>query len=348
MGIDYLSSRQASALHSLILEEHIASALAPLARQTLESGSPSQTREVWTEAWDKVLTEMSTPALGRPYQDVSTLGIVTGLLRRVEVAAVKLQITPLEQSVIGTLGEASLNAFNASFFGATSLIVVQSHLMILIHLLAKSLCQCIAVRTPDGGLRVGVRPSAEQFLLGTQRLAELIRAIRDHRDPSAAPFHMVPPGWFLWRPVHSIVESIELFIIGHEYAHLLADHGKPFFVQMTEMSATDVEHGADLFAQVVLLTDANPTDLYLSAVSPLLFFKALGLMERDSILPKAKDHPASAARLEFLLECLAFLSTTPVPRKVLSDLIGVWSNIDGLINEAWAAARELSLEAPRE
>jgi hypothetical protein len=344
LGIDYLSSRQASAPHSLILEENIASILGSVARQTLESVAPSQTGEVWTEAWDKVLTEMSTPALGRPYQDVSTLAIVTGLLRRVEAAAVKLQITPLEQSVIGTLGEASLNAFNASFFGATSLIVVHSHLMVFIHLLAKSLCQCIAVRTPDGGLRVGVRPSPEQFSLGTRRLAELIRAIRDHRDPNAAPFHMVPRGWFLWRPVHSIVESIELFIIGHEYAHLLADHGKPFFVQMSEMSAKDVEHGADFFAQVVLLTDAKPTDLYLSVVSPLLFFKSLGLMERDSILPNVKDHPASTDRLEFLLECLAFLSKNPVPRKVLGDLIGVWSNIDSLLNEAWAAALKLSLK----
>ncbi|HXD31000.1 MAG TPA: hypothetical protein VN643_07785 [Pyrinomonadaceae bacterium] len=285
---------------------------------------------------------MSTPASGRPHQDVSTLAIMTNLLRRVESATSRLEITPLEDSVIGTLGETSLNAFNASFFGATSLIAVHSHLMVFIQLLAKSVCQCISDRTPDGGLRIGVRPPAEQFLLGTQHLSELIQAIRDRRDPTSAPVHIAAPGWYLWRPVHSIVDSIELFIVGHEYAHLLMDHREPFFVATLpdKMTGQDVEHIADFFAQIVLLSDANATDLYLAVVSPLLFFKSLALMERDSILPYPKEHPASSERLAFLLESLAFLATTPAPRKILQDLLGVWSNIDGLLEEAWAVAME--------
>jgi hypothetical protein len=349
LGLEYLARLQARASHSLILDPVRAEAVLSLSQKMMEyENVPLETRETWAEAFEYSVHRMSTSVADRPDQDVATLEIVTGLLNRVESAASTLEVKTLDHSVIGTLGEESLSAFSFSFFRATALIGVPAHLMVFVHLLAKAICECISVKTNDGGIRIGVQPPAKQLTNGTHRLAELIRAIRDHRNPMAAPINVPPPGWFLWRPVHSIVECIELFIIAHEYAHLLMNHGEVMFTpqQGDATSGQDEEHSADVFAQIILLADAARSDLYFAVLSPLLLFKSLALMERHSILPPPRDHPSSDERLQTLLQSLEALATFPSERKPIKDMLGVWSNVERLLDEAWSwAIQSLSADS---
>jgi len=311
-------------------------------RSIEQTGDEDKTRSLWADAWNNSLDRMSTPVAGQPDQDVATFEITTRLLKRVEDAALRLEVKPLDNSVIGTLAERSINAFNTSFFGTTSLIVVHSHLLIFIHLLAKAICLCISAKAPEGILQIGVKPPRKQLSEGTQRLSELLCAMRDHRDPAAALAYIAPVGWFLWHPVYSIVDCMELFVVAHEYAHLLMTKGEGIFSPeyLNATSPHDEEHSADLFAQVTVIADANPADIYLAVLSPLLLFKSLALMEQESILPPAEGHPASSQRLELLVQSLTLLATRPTPRTPLLDMVGVWSNVERLLEDAWAMAVE--------
>ena len=118
-------------------------------------------------------------------------------------------------------------------------------------------------------------------------------------------------------------------------------HGKVMFtpVDVERTSHHLEEYSADLYAHIILLTDADTvTDLYFAVLSPLVLFKFLALMERDSVLPAPAEHPLSAERLLGLLDGLKVLSTYPSERQPLKQMLGVWSNLEPLLEKAWSPA----------
>src|SRR5207237_1406081 len=100
-----------------------------------------------------------------PHQDQLTHEVVSDLLQRIETACAKLRIATLSGTVVGTLNDTSINAFNASFFGAASLIVIHTHTIVFVWLLVKCVLPAIATTTPgsETTLNLGMQPMPEQL-----------------------------------------------------------------------------------------------------------------------------------------------------------------------------------------
>jgi len=321
VGRAWLSAQQAKSPHTLAVARLHRDALQNVLKSVPKPSDPVDA--AWLQAFERTARRLAEPSADLPHQDSAMFGILSGMVAEVETVAVALGFPRLPATVIGTLDENSLNAFNASFFGTTSVIVVQRRMMLFVHLLMKAVCLCTIVLEPKK-LVLGRRPEAEQFAEGIGRLRELASAIRTDGGIGSIPPNLSPPGWPLMPAAAQLLHSIELFIVAHEYGHLLMARGVRLFDPESNAPTLDEEHEADFFALLVVLKTVDPKNPVLHALAPLVFFRMLQLMENASLLPTPRNHPSSAERFEFLLQILTLLLSKGQPKQVLK-LWKIWS-----------------------
>lgn len=339
IGLDYLASRQSK----------VNLPISPFAKilgseiKRMISDVPNGSDHDWMRAWVDAIDRMADAVPGLPLQDAGTHGIVTRLLRRVDKSCSKLGINPLEETVVGTLGEKGVNAFNASFFGTTSLIVIHEETLIFVLLLAKCLIPMFTVASPSEGISFGAAPPETQFAEAVQRFRELITAMKEHRSPRRAPRYIPPPSWPLHPVVWILIRNIELFVLAHEYGHLIIDRNDGAFLpgSLQPTSPVDSEYVADMFAYLVLVADSDEKTFVFACFAPMMLFKFLTLLESNGYLPEPEGHPLSEKRLENLLAVFELLAGNTDPKKKLKELMFVWKSIERQIDLAWISAVEL-------
>jgi hypothetical protein len=336
IGREYLASQQSK----------LNLPISPLAKRlsstinSIISDVPDEQSRDWLRAWANALERMANTVPGLPDQDAGTYGIVADLLHRVDRSCRKAGITPLEGTVVGTLKEKGVNAFNASFFGTTSLIVVHEETLIFVLLLAKCLVPTFTVVSQSKGISFGAVPPEGQFTEAVKRLRELITAMKEHRSPSRAPKYVPPPSWPLHPIVWKLIRAIELFILSHEYGHLVIDRGDGSFLPeaFRPTSSVDSEYHADIFAYMILVADSDEKSFFFVCFAPMMLFKFLALMESKGYSSEPEEHPQSEKRLKNLLDVYYLLTENADPR--FKELLSVWNSIERQIDRAWISAIE--------
>ncbi|XXY13605.1 hypothetical protein WME88_35665 [Sorangium sp. So ce216] len=336
IGREYLSSRQAA----LPLPTRLnATKFNTLLRTATASIKLDDTTRAWMKLWVDVIAQAENPVSGLPYQDNASYEIVSRLLQRVETACVRLKINPLSAAVVGTLQAEGVNAFSASFFGTTSLVVLHHRSLIFVWLLVKCVVPIVACPSTDGVL-LGKRSPPEHYDPAIERMRELISAMRVQRDPAHAPVYFQPPDWAFAHLAQLCARCVELFIVAHEYGHLVVERGDGSFdvPPAAEPSPLHDEYVADCFGYLIVLRDADEKSPAPWALAPLVFFKVLSLMERDGVVPPPVDHPSGADRLSSLVTMFEHLSSNIELQTGARGLLFVWNSVSSLLDDGWALA----------
>lgn len=338
IGREFLSSRQASLTP---LPRLSATRFDVLLREATASIKPDEATQTWMQIWVNAVEQAEKPVPGLPHQDHASYQLVSRLLRRVEAACARLGINPLSDAVVGTLQADGVNAFNASFFGSTSLIVLHHRSLIFVWLLVKCILPVIACPA-NAGVVIGQPSPQEYYEPAITRMRELALAMRVHRDPSCAPVYIQPPGWIFEHLAQLFARCIELFIVAHEYGHLIVERGDGSFPvpSVEEPSTHHEEYVADFFAYLIVLCDADEQSPAPWALSPLIFFKFLSLLERDGVVPSPIDHPSGADRLATLVAMFDQLSSNTQPPAGARGLLFVWNRVNDLLDHGWSLATQ--------
>jgi hypothetical protein len=221
------------------------------------------------------------------------------------------------------------------------LVVFHLHILTFVWLLAKCVIPTIAVANPSGHIGVGMPPPPDQFASAVSRMRELLLAMRLHQDPARAPVYFQSPNWSFKQPVEICARYMELFIFAHEYGHLVINRGDGSIPAIEDASPLGIELQADLFGYAVVLRDADSKSNLLPALSPLILFKFLSLMERHGIVPVPIDHPSSADRMALLFSFFktGFSKEKDLPQSEQTSF-RIWNFVAGQIEIAWEAAMQ--------
>lgn len=290
----------------------------------------------WHLAAALAARKLGTSHPDAPNQDVASYEILQRLVERINKACLRAGWEPLSGPVVGTLARPDVNAFCAAFFGSTALIVLHSSVLVFAQLLAKCVVPAICARTSEHSVVLGGDPDEKQFRRAACRLAQLISAIQSQKGPSSAPPYTPAPTWLFWSIVQCFVESIEMFVVAHEYGHLMVSHGKHPFGD-GEISPKSEELCADFFAMSVAILDQHIAHPEIRVIAPLVMFKVFSLMERDGVVVAPTSHPLNSQRLHFLRdEVLEGLADQEQPW--LARILKVNASVEARIEKVWAAA----------
>jgi hypothetical protein len=291
------------------------------------------------------ISDRSAPVPGLPQQESGSHALLSRLLARIETAYTRMGASPLPETVVGTLGTSDWNAFSAHFEQATALVVVHGPALVFYHLLAKAIAQAVVTITEEGGAALGELPPRDQALLAARRLAELARALSEARDPAAAPSYVPPGDWPFWRFANLLCEGIELFVVAHEYAHLMEAHGRPgvFVVppaQGEHLESMRAELAADAAALLSLIALPDHEAPELTLLGPMVLMIFLDLMTEEGLLPAPVEHPSAAERLNLLRVALRSYPGNRSAKALLRNIVGVSQTVETTLRSVWSLARE--------
>lgn len=292
----------------------------------------------------KSVSDQGRPVPDLPNQDAFVYVLVRRLLSRVEQAYRRIGVPPLPETVIGTLGPSDWNAFSAHFDRSTALVVIHGPAMVLYYLLAKAAAQAFATVEAVGRCRLPAVPPRNQVLLAAQRLAELACALAHDRDPSSAPAYVPPADWPFWNVTWRIVEGMELFVVAHEYGHLMEAHGRPSVKVIPPRAAESLEplraeFAADASAMLAMLNVTDLENLELALQGPLILMIFLDLMCKEGLLPAPVEHPRADERLRFLRDTMLNFPGTPATRQGLRNIVSISKQLERRLRTTWALAR---------
>lgn len=200
---------------------------------------------------------------------------------------------------IKTLDVRGFDLFNAQgspFFGE-NIIQIQSGLLWFSHMIARSLEPLIHQINNKYKCYLLNLYFANKF---KKTLVSLI--VEDH-TLSFSKFHFIPEK-------ESILNGLEVFIIAHEYAHLLiSDQGIDSFNFERYYSTNTIEKikgheeiAADSIALIILYHSSKMNQEPLMMYSPRLLFQIFLLMEKSKFLPSPSCHPHSIDRHRLITE----------------------------------------------
>ena len=140
-----------------------------------------------------------------------------------------------------------------------------------------------------------------------------------------AGHHLMPPGYHNF--ARQLCDSLEYFVLGHEYAHILLDHLDTTAARKGVVPATEAEvlayswqqeHAADWMGMILSVNtciEHHSMDIYNGFSGIGLFFDALDVMDRAVALLETGDetarqlgsHPPSGRRKQLLCDFLPAL-----------------------------------------
>jgi hypothetical protein len=230
---------------------------------------------------------------------------LTPVIREIKAAASTLFIdadTDQHQVLIGHLATGGMNASTSKIPKADNLYLITYHDQIL-HV-ASSLCTAVADSVSSTTM-----PSGEVDLRLDIDIAQLPTAINlrtaDYFTEAVIKFaatgnlsdiHPLPLDPGHTQLAEALITSIEYFIVGHEYAHIilghLSDTGPKDDAPTAEVEAIqwDNEFNADAVGLMLALTAAEQFDYATSFAAVGIFFETLDVVDRAvSLLQTGRD-----------------------------------------------------------
>jgi hypothetical protein len=266
------------------------------------------------------------------YQDLGTYGLMADLAEQVRRTANSMGIRIPSEPLLASFASGRVNALTIHVQGARHpLVVFEDEMFTFANLFTKALAQTLVFAGEDEG--------ALQFSLDREAIAEQIRSrpeiaqrfwealtayVVDGR-PSAAP------QYYLWGPpsmmAERLREGLELFVIAHEFGHVIRNHSSAMLETMRLLDEEDIEtirwnwqqeHSADGIGMTLAVGAFRErySDLALGFAGTDLFFSLQKLLDRAlSVLTTGDEdsvtlsptHPSAAARRKVVLELLNVL-----------------------------------------
>lgn len=289
----------------------------------------------------RVAGEQFARAPGLPHQDLGTKALIDRLTARIESAAADGGMPALSPTS-GVLWSSEFNAEARAFFGAAPTIIVHQRVFTGSYLLISALAPLFACPVPRSGGRfvLGRQAGLLSRHLARRHLRQLIEAWTIKNDVGKAPQRLLGMGRYATFSM-TMIDSLEIFIVAHEYGHLLID------AQREALSARypnapqfiwseDPELAADNFAARIVFSDAAKRGIPfpLAFLPPLIFFYFMELLETQGLVPPPKHHPSSQARSsEVVRVLLEGLVNTPQMKDTVARAAGLWRSIRHLIGQ---------------
>ena len=239
-----------------------------------------------------------------PFEDPISSFLLSEWRQRVEPAIASLSFPLARWPVIGTLPTDRVNAMAVSVPSSDEyLVIFHSQLLPFIGLIARVCSKVTPFTLSDEGIVASfakdhIRTSIEQNPRGVRAFQELLEACLITGRPSA-----VGPDLELTREQTvfsgSLFYCIGTFILGHEYAHIFANHlssaaRSPVVIggQTEEevLWSWRAEDEADTYGVLIMLRAMSSQDLWLRFWGPKLFLSCTSVLENAlSILRTGKE-----------------------------------------------------------
>ncbi|SOE07429.1 hypothetical protein [Streptomyces sp. Ag109_G2-15] len=252
-------------------------------------------------------------------------------------------------------------------FGA-HLVLVEDQMPLFASKLSKAVAWAVPHGPGDAEGMVGLQwslPAAVERIETVPEVAErftdIVVAYAVTGRVGNAGHHLLPPGLFNFAGM--LRDSLEYFVVGHEYAHIISGHLDSAVrrrgvlpVEEAEVLAYSwrQEFDADLLGMVLSLNagvEHDNRDLWVGFLGISLFFDALDVMDRAVALLQTGDeharqlgsHPPSDLRKQCLRAFLPRMADADRVRMAL-ELADIQGQI---IRELWARTRPALLDLHR-
>lgn len=253
--------------------------------------------------------------------------LLNTLFEKIEAAAKRIDYHIAKRPIVGTAFSKSFNAFAVRVPDTTeNIIVFESELFTLCNLLAKIIASCL----PDFNIGEKVSFSFAKDRIEnhirtnpiiSQRFADFVDNAILYGQPNKTKQYFLTDT--VQRLHYEILNSLELFIVGHEYGHIYAGHlDKAVLVKRMvgddEFSILkpdwQMEYEADFHGVNLLVNSDDSRNLLpFSILGPELFFTFLDITERaNALIYKGKEvrslggdeHPATYDRRNSIRDML--------------------------------------------
>ena len=261
-----------------------------------------------------------------------------------------------ERPVIGTLASGRVNGMAVKPPKSTTyLILLEDGLFLFCHLMGKALAQGVPLsRPPEGGYSYSLEPAGLSIGPGSDafsRMVECFKAYLIDGDVARAPRYLASTSTNalakVWR------EGAELFVVGHEWAHVHRGHLEGGKFTEAEIPEADVqmivtrhtqEFEADYFGAAVAIQAhmVQGLDLALSYLGPRSFLAWLEVLEDLlSILRHGEvqerrlspTHPPTPKRRQSLDQALRASLARSVHKDQIDSAIAATDAVDTLFLE---------------
>lgn len=225
------------------------------------------------------------------YENPITYKIINRLFDRINAAAIEHNVTSGEPPIFGTLPSGRVNAMALSPTNDSQncIVLFETEFFAYVNLFSKVLAQGIPLKDGTFSFQsddIKAHLSNESDALN--RLRELVTALLLDGRPRNAP------QYFLLAPRSTIagifLDAVELFVMGHEYAHVALGHLTKARSMTPPVQAPEVfeilpeswqaEYEADaLGAMLAIRASAQyGSDTTFAALAPIVFFECIKLV----------------------------------------------------------------------
>ena len=302
-----------------------------LVRKIYDTRVAAGNDEVSFEAFQR---QARLEALGSPdlipsaWQHPSSYLLMSRMVKEIEDALDRWGVKPELLPVFGSLPTGRVNGVTLAVPGTRAAIVLlEDGLFGFANLAAKAIVRVFPLESDDGErVRFSMATTDWQQQLAStpeivERFSDVLFAYILGGHPHKARPYLPDPGYD--EPSTLLRESMELFVMGHEYAHFLCGHVHAPSVGRTKLGDLDVEEirtnfrreleadvrGLDIMLDVM---GARGVDLSLSLWGADFFFECIDFIQRavrlvatgKASVPASTTHPPPALRRKFLHDVL--------------------------------------------
>lgn len=288
-------------------------------RQLVEKLPPGSQLDAETEA--ALRLEQYWPPCG-PEESYDTYSLIHMLADRLE----KYVPNRFTRPVLGSLETGEINAVTLLAPDArTHLVIFESQLLNFAHLFSKAVAMAMPFEDAGNGMTAfsmhpdKVRRHLKHSPDALLRFADVVRAYLFEGEPGRArPYHAPHP---IDAYAAMFRDGLELFVLGHEYGHVILDHlgesrSPRRMLGTVDGELTEItwkwkqEHDADTVGWLLctkVMTEKY--DLAMSHAGMELFFSACEVLERalsllvegrSDVLHASPTHPPIAKRRDFM------------------------------------------------
>lgn len=323
---------------------------------------------------------LAAPDLPSPYENPTTYGTLMRLEQEIRAAALEFKHAIDIKTVLGTMPSGQVNAMAIWLPGSSEyLVLFEAGLFTFAMLMSKAIVQAFPLtKRENGWTSFSTIPAEVEAHLATnavpaQRFQEAVLAYLLEANPGRAPRYLLPEVYI--QPYWHLLHSMELFVMGHEYGHIIGKHfgdgasahARSDHTQRPDSDALrdhavirrnyEKEFEADLKggSLAIRAMQSHKADVALSFWGADLFFSCLDVVERglgilrdgrEPTMPRSLDevtsrtHPPTILRREGLRMALAKnFPAEPEPAPIhLSRLV------QQVVDRLWASTRERLLE----
>ncbi len=298
-----------------------------IAKSIIESRFPNETVEGHERLLEAVIAhDRKSAQCPTAYEDRHGYMIMLGLAESIKKAAGTLFKATPKWPLIATLPSGQVNAMTVRVPGCNEYVIFfESQLATFVLLLSKVVAQAIPLREVDSAGSYNYSVKREDIIHHIEaneevrrRFFELVWAYATFGMPALAPPYILGSPYDKLSDL--LRESMELFVFGHEYSHIVVGHldaPETARQRLLNAPADEIvyswiqEHVADMLGvrlSCLAMMESRKVDVALSFWGADLFFSSLELMDKavsllrhgDENVQRLGSHPPSGERREIL------------------------------------------------